>query len=576
MGEDEAGTARAVRERREAAVEVVRGFGGRLVKTTGDGALLEFPSVVAAVECAILMQKMMAERNAALPEAKRILYRIGVNLGDVLVEGDDIVGDGVNVAARLEGICEPGGLRVSGAVYEHVAGRVAVEFADLGEQSLKNIAKSVRAFALSPESIARAKVETPETEGASAKPQSSSERREPPRLSIIVLPFANIGGDPEQGYFADGVTDSLTTDLSRMSGAFVIARSTAFTFKGRPHDITAIGRELNVRYALEGSVQRRGDRVRVNVQFLDAQTGSHLWAERFDKRLADFFDMQDEIVTRLASQLRVELVRAEARNSTRTPDSLDLVFQGQACLFKGRTPHNLARARTFFEQALALDADNTTALVELALADVTLATAFYSDDRRARLSAAEAAATKALSLSPENPVAHFSLACVFAVTKRAQQALVQCERALEIYPNFANAHALIGFCKAIAGRAEETEAHVQEALRLSPRDVEAFYWLMYVGSAKSVLGCNEEAIVWLRRSIDANRGHPIAHFHLAGALALVGRLEEARAAAAAGLALDPQFTIAGYLAASASDNPGYLAHRARLAAGMRAAGAPEG
>ena len=226
MGEDEAGTARAVREHREAARPIVAGFGGRIVKTTGDGLLLEFPSVVAAVECAIAIQKLMAERNAGTPEAKRIVYRIGVNLGDVLIEGDDILGDGVNIAARLEGICEPGGVLISGAAYDHVRGRIDADFVDLGEKDLKNIARPVRVYA----------VETGSQSAAPAPSASEPNRQGPPRLSMVVLPFANIGGDPEQEHFVDGVTESLTTDLSRIRGPFVIGRNTAFTYKGKPLD----------------------------------------------------------------------------------------------------------------------------------------------------------------------------------------------------------------------------------------------------------------------------------------------------------------------------------------------------
>ena len=307
MGEDEAGTARAVSEHRAAARPIVAGFGGRIVKTTGDGLLLEFPSVVAAVECAIALQKVMVERNAETPEPKRILYRIGVNLGDVLIDGDDIVGDGVNIAARLEGICEPGGILVSGAAFEHVRGRIEVHFDDLGEKDLKNIARPVRVYALRPAS-ATPKVPQPATQG-------------PPRLSIVVLPFANMSGEPEQEYFVDGVTESLTTDLSRIHGSFVIGRNTAFTYKGKHADLKQIGRDLNVRYVLEGSIQRGGNRMRVNVQLLDAESGHHLWAERFDKPLADLFDMQDEIVARLANALSVPLVAAEARRAERTPKS---------------------------------------------------------------------------------------------------------------------------------------------------------------------------------------------------------------------------------------------------------------
>ena len=337
MGEDEAGTAKLVRERRDAATPIVRAFGGVSSRQPGDGVLLEFPSVVAAVECAISIQKMMAERNAELPEAKHILYRIGVNLGDVLIDGEDILGDGVNVAARLEGISEPGGVCVSASVLEHIQGRVAAEFLDLGEQSLKNIGKPVRAYALSADAIAAAKIAAREAASAATAAPAPPERREPPRLSLVVLPFANIGGDPEQDYFVDGVTESLTTDLSRIPGAFVIGRSTAYTYKGKAADLRQIGCELSVRYVLEGSVQRRGDRMRVNVQLIEAETGAHLWAERFDKPVADLFDMQDEIVARLANQLRVELIDVEARRAEKSPnpDSMDLVFQGNAALNRG-------------------------------------------------------------------------------------------------------------------------------------------------------------------------------------------------------------------------------------------------
>ncbi len=311
MGEDEAGTARAVGERREAATPIVASHGGRIVKTMGDGLLLEFPSVVAAVECAIAIQKLMAERNAETPEAKRIVYRIGVNLGDVLVEGGDILGDGVNIAARLEGVAESGGICLSGTAYDHVCGRIDADFVDHGEKDFKNIARPVRVYAIKLGSDRAAP--TPSLSVPTAQGQ--------PRLSMVVLPFANIGGGPEQEPFVDGVTESLTTDLSRIRHAVVIGRNTAFTYKGKPVDLKEIGRELNVRYVLEGSVQRAGNRMRVNVQLIDAETGSHLWAERFDKPLADLFDMQDEIVARLANALNAQLAAAEARRAEQAPNS---------------------------------------------------------------------------------------------------------------------------------------------------------------------------------------------------------------------------------------------------------------
>ena len=265
---------------------------GRIVKRTGDGSIIEFRSVVDAVRCAIEIQNGLIERNAGLPPEKRIEFRVGIHVGDVVEESDgDLMGDGMNVAARLEGICGPGDIFLSEDAWRHVRDKIKEPFVDLGEQTMKNIARPMRVFALKPQSGGGVHdVRTP-TLG----------HREPPRLSIVVLPFANIGGDPEQEYFADGVTDSLTTDLSRIRGAFVIGRSTAFTYKGKAADVRQIGRELNVRYVLEGSVQRGGKRLRVNVQLLDAETASHIWAERFDKPVADLFDMQDEIVSRLAN-----------------------------------------------------------------------------------------------------------------------------------------------------------------------------------------------------------------------------------------------------------------------------------
>ena len=277
MGVDEIGTARILREHRAVSDALVAKHGGRIVKTTGDGLLLEFPSVVDAVECAVAVQAAMTKRNDGVPEDRRMLFRIGINLGDILIEGDDILGDGVNIAARLEGIAEPGRICISSSAYDQVQGKVAVEFADLGDQQLKNIARPIRAFAV-----------IHNGQGAQAR-AAGKHLPALPSLSIVVLPFANIGGDPEQDYFVDGVTESLTTDLSRINGSFVIARSTAFTFKRKAVDVKKVGRELHVRYVLEGSVQRAGNRLRVNVQLIDAEGGTHLWAERFDKPVADLF-----------------------------------------------------------------------------------------------------------------------------------------------------------------------------------------------------------------------------------------------------------------------------------------------
>jgi TolB-like protein/Flp pilus assembly protein TadD len=565
MGLDEVGTARTLRDHRKITDALVAKHGGRIVKTTGDGVLLEFPSVVDAVECAVAVQALLAERNQGVPEDRRMLFRIGINLGDILIEGDDILGDGVNIAARLEGIAEPGGICISSSAYDQVRGKVPVEFTDLGEQILKNIARPVRAYAVGPSA----------NDHQHAPPPPSA-----PRLSIVVLPFANIGGDPEQEYFVDGVTESLTTDLSHISGAFVIARNTAFTFKGKAVDVKKLGRELNIRYVLEGSVQRAGNRLRVNVQLIDAESANHIWAERFDKPVADLFDMQDEIVSRLANALDAELIAVEARRGERSlhPDAIDLVFQGSSWYNKSLTPDHLAQARGFFEKAIGLDPDNVEALVGLAQVDVILGAAVLTDDWSARFAAAETAITKVLSLAPNHSRAHWLLGSVHTFTNRAAQGIAECEQALALDRNLARAHALVGLAKFVLGRGGEAEAHINEALRLSPRDTLAYRWMAVLGLAKTQLGADAEAIIWMRRSLEANRNFPVIHFDLAALLVRLGKPDEARAAVIAGLALDPNFTIRRYRDVTFfySDDPTYRAGRERLIEGMRVAGAPEG
>jgi TolB-like protein/class 3 adenylate cyclase/tetratricopeptide (TPR) repeat protein len=567
MGLDEAGTARILREHRVIADAVVAKHGGRIVKTTGDGLLIEFPSVVDAVDCAVAVQTLMAKRNEGVPQDRRMLFRIGINLGDILIEGDDILGDGVNVAARLEGIAEPGGICILASAHDQVRGKVDVEFADLGEQNLKNIARPVRAYAV-------------KRNGSGLNKQNGAVPHAPsaPRLSIVALPFANIGGDPEQDYFADGVTESLTTDLSRIAGSFVIARNTAFTFKGKALDVKQIGRELNVRYVLEGSVQRSGNRLRVNAQLIDAETGNHLWAERFDKPIADLFDMQDEIVSRLANTLDSQLIAAEARRAENSPqpNSMDLFFQGRACWNKGLTPEHLSQARDFFERALTLDPNNMEALVGAAQVDSALAANLFTNDRIARLAEAETVLIKALSIAPNHALAHLVLAVVQIFTNRAAQGIAECERVLALDRNLATAHAFIGLAKYVLGHADETEAHILEALRISPRDIYAYQWMMFAGFAKLLLNSDADALVWFRRGLEANRNIPNAHFLLAATLALLGELDQARAAAHAGLALNPSFTIHTYRSNAVSDNPTYLAGRERIYKGMRIAGVPEG
>ncbi len=374
------------------------------------------------------------------------------------------------------------------------------------------------------------------------------------------------------------MTESLTTDLSRIS-AFVIGRSTAFTYKGRSVDLKQIGRELNVRYVLEGSVQRAGSRMRVNVQLIEAETGAHLWAERFDKPVADLFEMQDEIVARLANQLRAELVFVEARRAERAPDpdTMDLVFQGWAALRRGwgAHPDAVAKARDFFERALGLDPDNVEALVGAGTMDLLDGWSILRGDPRPFMVKAEASLAKALAAAPNHPDAHMMMGLLLCLTNRPARGIEELERALAIDPNLAAAHGHIGFAHSLLGRAEEQEAHAQEALRLSPRDQQAWSWFLQIGGARAYLGKFEEAMPWLRKSIDANRNSPWAFLYLAACLAHLGRVDEARREVRVGLAVNPNFTIKRYLAHVESDNAVYIAQRERVAEGMRMAGVPE-
>ena len=458
------------------------------------------------------------------------------------------------------------GFRFVGTVEEVQRPTDAALSADLFEQSLQTIAGPDRSNAAAQDGLASAA-----HNGATISVSPAA-----PRLSIVVLPFANFGGDPEQDYFVDGVTESLTTDLSRISGSFVIGRHTAFTYRGKAVDLKTIGRELNVRYVLEGSVQRGGNRLRVNAQLIDAETGNHLWAERFEKPVADLFDMQDEIVARLANTLNAQLIEVEARRAglSTHPDAMDLYFQGWAWENHGTTAEYMTQARAFFDRALALDPDNIEALVGAARVEAAIGANLITDDWKAHLAAAEAALTRALSIAPNHARAHSVLGLVKSFTNPVQ-GIAACERALALDHNLADAHAFIGLAKCFLGRSEETEAHIREALRLSPRDNSAYRWFMFVGLAKLFLGADAEAAAWMRRSIETNRNHPVPHFILAAALSLLGSLDEARAAVQAGLVLNPTFTLRRYRARAASNSAAYLSARERVHEGMRMAGVPE-
>jgi len=580
----------------------------RVVKRTGDGAIVEFRSVVDAVNCAIEVQRAMGERNAEVAPNKRIELRIGIHLGDVVEESDgDLMGDGVNIAARLQGVAKAGGICISDDAFRQVKSRLDLKVSDLGLVALKNIGEPMRAYSLEVGAPPEARLPAPADQAKSAPKRRSSSFAplgaavaallvlvaasgwyllgghltkpvQAAHLSIVVLPFTNLSGDPAQDYFADGITENLTTDLSRLSGSFVIARNTAFTYKGKSVDAKEIGKELGVRYVLEGSVQRNQNQVRVNAQLIDATTGGHLWAERFDKPLADLFSMQDEIVASLASQLGAELVTNEARRAERAPapDSMDLYFQGMAWLNKGRNPDDLARARGFFERALALDPGNLDAALGMAAADYQVAIGYSVDDKTERLHSIEAKLNRVLSQSPNNAWAHLLMGRILAQTNRQAQAIEELNRALTLNPNLAAAHAFIGLAKLYAGHPEEAESHVREAFDASPHDTDANVWVGLMALAKQHLGAYEDALNLYRRSFELNRNYATGRFDYAATLVELGRLDEARAEVQAGLALNPGFTLRRYRDGAQSDNPAFLKGRERMIENLRKAGAPEG
>ena len=410
------------------------------------------------------------------------------------------------------------------------------------------------------------------------RPDGAARSVGPPRLSLVVLPFANLGGGLETDYFVDGVTESLTTDLSRLSGALIIARNTAFAYRGEAVDVRQLGRDLNVRYVIEGSVQRSGDRMRVNVQLIEAETAAHVWAERFDKPVADLFEMQDEIVSRIANQLSAEIVRVEARRaetSTNT-DALDFWFRGMDWINRGISPEALANARENFDRALAIDGDNVRAMLGCVMVAAIEAGIRSLSTQRDRLEEAKAIALRALAREANSPFGHFCLGLVLLFTRRAEEGIAELERALAFDSNLALAHAQIGFAKCVLGRPEEAEGHILEAMRLSPRDPNAYVWFDFLCIANLLMGRNEAALPWGRKATETNRGYPVAHLHYAAALALCGRMLEARSEAKAGLLLAPHFTVRVYREDRLSDNEAYLVQRERILEGLRLAGAPEG
>jgi len=574
MGVDEEGTHERLKAHLSQLVNPkIKEHRGRVVKNTGDGMLAEFPSVVDAVRCAAEIQHGMNDRNAETPEDKRVTFRIGVNLGDVIAEEDDIYGDGVNVAARLEALAEPGGICVSRVVRDQIRDKLPYPFEDRGEQSVKNIIRSVRVYALRPEAIAelpevsvpieaprrrrtalaaiiaatlaalvitaawwvwsttRPTPPSPATAGSASESAPTigigSQVAVAPRLSIVVLPFANMSGNPEQEYFADGVTEDLTTELSRIAHMFVISRNTAFTFRNKPVNAKQIGRELGVRYVLEGSVQRSGNQVRISAQLIDAATDRHLWAERFDREVGDLFDLQNEITGRIANTLNVKLATVEADRRTDQPDVLDYILRGRAAWNKGPMRDNFAEAVALFERALALNPQSFEAKSYLANALATRVLARQTDTAAADIARAEELAGQALVASPGSIGAHYVKGQVLRAEGRCEEAIPEFETVIATAPNFLGAYGNLGWCKFWTGSIEEVIPLEEQAIRRSPRD--PFIGTLYfrIGTVHLLQSRTDEAITWLERARSANPSQVDLNAYLASAYALKGATKRA-------------------------------------------------
>jgi adenylate cyclase len=590
MGANEVGTLRALKNlRREIVDPALAAHGGRVVKLTGDGILIEFASVVNAVACAVEVQGAVARRNADTPQEHRINYRIGINIGDVIVDGEDLYGDGVNVAARLQALAEPGGIWVSGAVQEQVRDKLPFAFADKREQALKNIARPVRVYALDPDAVPLPSgVEAPLAVPGSTRRRDLG-RIQPEvagtaaRLSIVVLPFANRSGDPAQDYLADVITDELTTALSRIRGSFVIARSTAFTYKGKAVDVKQIGQDLGVRYVLEGSVQQSGNRVRMNAQLISAETGTHLWADQFDTDRADLLTMQDEIGTRLARALEIEMRAIEAARVARTrpgnQDAEDLALRGQAGLHNSTIGSaEQAAAYDLCERALQLDGSNVIALVMIA---TKYAGRLFgrSVDPQADIRQAEDLIARALALEPDNYGAHTLKSFVRLAQKRCEEALVGAERSLALNPSYILAHLAVCFANFYMGRPEKTIECADRAVRLSPRDPQLYAFYHVKGLAHAMLKEDAQAIDCFRRAMATAPEFPDTQRLLAAELALNGQEPGAREMLQRYLSLKATRirTIAQYRAfgKTFSDHPAFVAYADRVIEGLRKAGMPE-
>jgi adenylate cyclase len=653
VGADELGTLTRLQAHWDALIEpTIRSHNVRIIRIAGDGVLAEFASVVDAVQCAVKLQRAIAERNVGVAAGERIEFRMGINVGDIIIDRGDLWGDGVNVAARLEALAAPGGICVSGRVHEDVQGKLALPFEDTGEHRLKNIARPVRVYRVVLDEAASAAAQpstgsndplhrvrrsaavtvqgaSPERPGAMrtllSRPRTlaamtgilcaaaigwwvlptsnkapgpgaelaSAFFREmsPPaaadrtgrRLSIVVLPFLNLSGDPQQDRISDGITDSLTTDLSRaIPGSFVVSRDTAFAYKGKAADLRQIGRALNVRYVVEGSVLPDGDLVRVNSQLIDADTGGHLWAERFDLKRSDVLNVQDDIVERLSRAIGLRMIESDARRSERerTENAHDLVLRGKAFINRPTSKVTMAQARRLFEQALEIEEDNPEALAGIASTHVfEVLNGYHETGNVERLDLADRLLTRALTGDPRTLLALKAKSALLRAQGRFEEAIMAAEAVVAENPGEPWAYKEIGLSNLYLGRVEQSLGWFAKADGFGPHDPGRWSWLDSRGHALILLGRDHEAIRFLRMALEANPSALSSHAFLAAAYALLSRLDEAREELAKYNRLRPGETMASFRRVSPVPleltSPRYQLLFERLSEGLRSAGMPE-
>ncbi len=562
MAADETGTLAALRAHRKNLIDPkIAGHGGRVVKLMGDGTLVEFASAVDAVDCAISIQRAMVESNEGQPEDRRIVFRIGINVGDIIIEDDDIHGDGVNVAARLEGIAEPGGIAISEDVWRQVHGKAAASFVDAGEQTLKNIARPVRVFHV-------------DLGGSHTVPPAAPALALPDKPSIAVLPFQNMSGDAEQDYFCDGMVEDIITGLARIKWLFVIGRNSSFAYKGKSPDIRQVGRELGVRYVLEGSVRKVGNRVRITGQMLEAETGSHVWAERYDGTLDDIFALQDEITTSVIGCLEPQLFAAEhTRLKRKPPQSLGAweCFVRAVFMFSQHSKDGSLAALALLDRAIELDHGYGQAFGLKAFTLIWRAFQGW-EDMGSAIEHATAAATRAIACDSQDPWAYMGRAMVAVATRDNAEAVNAFRHAADLSPNLAFALGGIGVALAFGGRPEEGIEYINQAVRLSPRDTFGDDFQLYYAFSHFQAGRYVEAASYAQKAIQLRPEHPYPHIIASASYGLAGNDKNAGDALAKLRALVPEIT-----ASNVKNTAPYVLvdDRARLAEGLRLAGLPE-